>query len=69
MVLYWTTFVQEEVDAMVEAEVEARVLATVEDVVDELGNVVVLEIEVEELDAIEVKLELIVETDEVKLAD
>ncbi len=60
---------QEEVDAMVEAEVEARVLATVEDVVDELGNVVVLEIEVEELDAIEVKLELIVETDEVKLAD
>ena len=60
---------QEEVDATVETEVEARVLDTIEDVVDELCDVVALNIEVEELDSIEVKLEPIVENDVVELVD
>ena len=70
MVLYWTAFVQEEVDATVETEEETIVLDTVEVVaVDELCDVVALNIEVEELDSIELKIELIVEDDVVELVD
>lgn len=70
MVLYWTAFVQEEVDATVETEEETIVLDTVEVVdVDELCDVVPLNIEVEELDSIELKIELIVEDDVVELVD
>jgi hypothetical protein len=70
VVLYWTAFVQEEVDATVETEEETIVLDTVEVVdVDELCDVVPLNIEVEELDSIELKIELIVEDDVVELVD
>jgi hypothetical protein len=62
--------VQEEVDATVETEEETIVLDTVEVVdVDELCDVVPLNIEVEELDSIELKIELIVEDDVVELVD
>ena len=61
---------QEEVDAIVETDEETIVLDTVEVVaVDELCDVVALNIEVEELDSIELKLELIVEIGVDELVD